>query len=102
MKATGLRLRINGEELIVHPRCTDDPTKLGRHDFMIVALKAHQAYGNARRFAPLLGPETAVVTASNGLPWWYFYKLRGRFENRRLESVDRGGRQWNAIGPNAP
>ena len=46
MKATGLRLRIKGEELIVHPRCTDDPTKLGRHDFVIVALKPHQVYGN--------------------------------------------------------
>ena len=39
----------------------------------------------------LLGPETAVVTMSNGLPWWYFQRLPGPYENRVLESVDPGG-----------
>ena len=48
---------------------------------------------------PLLGPETAVVFAVNGVPWWYFYKLPGPFEDHRLESVDPGGRQWDVIGP---
>ena len=48
---------------------------------------------------PLLGPNTAVVTAQNGLPWWYFYGFEGQYANRRIESVDPGGRQWNAIGP---
>jgi 2-dehydropantoate 2-reductase len=50
-------------------------------------------------FAPLLGESTAVVTAMNGIPWWYFHKSGGKFEGRHLESVDVGGRQWNAIGP---
>jgi 2-dehydropantoate 2-reductase len=35
----------------------------------------------------------------NGIPWWYFYKSGGRFEGQYLETVDRGGRQWNSIGP---
>lgn len=48
---------------------------------------------------PLLGPNTAVVTAQNGLPWWYFYGIEGQYANRRIESVDPGGRQWDAIGP---
>ncbi len=39
---------------------------------------------------PLLGPETAVVTAQNGVPWWYFYKHGGPFDGRRLASVDPG------------
>src|SRR5439155_14063493 len=39
------------------------------------------------------------VTAQNGVPWWYFYKLPGAFEDRRLESVDPGGRIWDALGP---
>jgi 2-dehydropantoate 2-reductase len=43
--------------------------------------------------------DTAVITAVNGIPWWYFYKDTGLFEGRHLESVDRGGRQWIAIGP---
>ena len=40
-----------------------------------------------------------MVTAMNGIPWWYFYKEGGKFEGRHLESVDAGARQWNLIGP---
>jgi 2-dehydropantoate 2-reductase len=40
-----------------------------------------------------------VVTAMNGIPWWYFYRNGGPFEGGYLESVDPGGRQWNCIGP---
>jgi hypothetical protein len=35
----------------------------------------------------------------NGIPWWYFYKDGGTFDNRTLESVDPGGMQWNLLGP---
>ena len=48
---------------------------------------------------PLLGPDTAVVTAQNGLPWWYFYRVGEPYEGLQLESVDPGGRQWAGIGP---
>jgi 2-dehydropantoate 2-reductase len=48
---------------------------------------------------PLIGPETAVVTAQNGLPWWYFYKEAGPFQDRRIEAVDPGGRRRETIGP---
>ncbi len=99
MKADGLKLRIDGEERIAHPPCTDDPAEAGPQDYVIVTLKAHQAHDSAEQFAPLLGPTTAVVTASNGVPWWYFYKLPGAYENHRLASVDPGGRQWDVIGP---
>lgn len=44
---------------------------------MIVALKAHQVAAIADRMAPLLGPETVVVMAVNGVPWWYFYGIEG-------------------------
>jgi 2-dehydropantoate 2-reductase len=65
---------------------------------VICALKAHQAYDCAPAFAPLLGPGTAVLTAMNGIPWWYFHKAGGRFDGRQLASVDPGGRQWHGIG----
>ena len=48
---------------------------------------------------PLLGPDTAVVTAQNGVPWWYFHKAGGQWEGLKLDSVDPGGRQWEGIGP---
>jgi len=47
----------------------------------------------------LLGPDTAVVTAVNGIPWWYFHELEGAWTDRRLDSVDPGGVQWDGIGP---
>ena len=66
---------------------------------MLCALKAHQSYESAAAFAPLLGPDTAMVTAMNGIPWWYFYREGSQFDGRHLESVDPGARQWNLIGP---
>ena len=48
---------------------------------------------------PLLGPNTAVVTFQNGVPWWYFHRLNSQYRDLRLASVDPGDRQWNAIGP---
>ena len=100
MRENGLRLRIGGEERVVHPRCTDDPSQVPPHqDYVIVALKAHSAPAAADGIAALLGPDTAVVTAVNGVPWWYFYGLDGALRDRRIESIDPGGRQWDEIGP---
>jgi 2-dehydropantoate 2-reductase len=48
---------------------------------------------------PLLGPDTAVVTAQNGILWWYFYKLPGPWENERLPIADPGGEIWDGLGP---
>jgi 2-dehydropantoate 2-reductase len=46
-----------------------------------------------------ISPSTSVLTAMNGIPWWYFYKHGGRFEGKQLQSVDPAGRQWQFIGP---
>ncbi len=100
MKKNGLKLLIDGEERVAK-NClfTDDPAEAGPQDYVFITLKSHQAYDAAGRFKPLLGPDTAVVTAMNGVPWWYFFKLKGKFENHRLENVDPGGWQWKTIGP---
>jgi len=95
----GLKLLIRGAAKIARVAASDDPRIFGHQDFVICALKAHQAFESAPAFAPLLGPETAVVTAMNGIPWWYFYRVEGRFGGHHLASVDPGGRQWTCIGP---
>ena len=64
-----------------------------------MALKAHQVPGVGGGEQPLLGPDTAVVMAVNGVPWWYFHGLGGPYEGRRLPSVDPGDAQWSGIGP---
>jgi 2-dehydropantoate 2-reductase len=97
MREHGLRLHIDGAEKIARLRCTDDPTDLGEQDYVIIALKSHHIPPAVDSMLPLLGRETHVVTASNGLPYWYFQG--SAFEDATLESVDPGKRQWNALGP---
>jgi 2-dehydropantoate 2-reductase len=99
IRARGLKLIIKGREKIARLAASDDPREFGPQDYVICALKAHQAFESAASFAPLLGPDTAVVTAMNGIPWWYFYKSGDPFEGHHLGSVDPGGRQWNGIQP---
>jgi 2-dehydropantoate 2-reductase len=99
MRENGLALLIDGDRRVAQLNCTDDPAALGAQDYVIIALKAHQAWEVADQMAPLLGPDTAVVTCQNGVPWWYFHGLPGQYGDLRLASVDPDDRQWNAIGP---
>ncbi len=99
MQAGGLTLKQGGETFVVRPRVTDRPEDLGVQDFIIVALKAHAVTGVTQALQPLIGPDTTILFAQNGLPWWYFYKSGGAFENRRVESVDPGGLIWKTLGP---
>ncbi|OQW60255.1 MAG: 2-dehydropantoate 2-reductase [Proteobacteria bacterium SG_bin9] len=100
MQDNGLKLLIDDEERVVHPKATDNPDELGEQDYVIIALKAHSVTGVLDRMKPLLGERTRVVTAVNGIPYWYFHKHGGNaFEGKTLESVDPGGRQWNELGP---
>lgn len=99
MQKNGVKLCIGDEERVAHPRCTNDPAEVGHQDYLIITLKAHSMPGIVDTIQPLLGPETAVVTAVNGIPFWYFYRLEGPWQDYRLESIDPGGEQWEKIRP---
>jgi 2-dehydropantoate 2-reductase len=99
IRSHGLKLIVEGQTRTVGLPASDDPTAFGPQDVVICALKAQQAHACAGAFAPLFSPKTAVVTAMNGIPWWYFYKEGGPLDGRHLESVDPGAAQWTAIGP---
>jgi 2-dehydropantoate 2-reductase len=99
MKQNGLKLLIGEEQHVAHPRCTDNPAELGVQDYVIICLKAHSITGVLNQMQPLLGPHTRVVTAVNGIPYWYFYKHGGTYEGSTLESIDPGGRQWRELSP---
>ncbi len=99
IRANGLALKIGDKTIVNHPQATDDPRELGEQDYVIVALKAHSVPNVVGQMQPLLGEDTAVVTAVNGVPWWYFYELDGSWGERQLQSVDPGGKQWRGIGP---
>lgn len=100
MRARGVKLCIAGEERVAHPAaCTNDPAEIGPQDYVIITLKTPSIPGIVDSIQPLIGPNTAVVTAYNGIPFWYFYGLEGRWRNHRIESVDLGGAQWQKIRP---
>ena len=91
MREHGVRLRLASGELEVRPLVTDDVSAAGVADVVLLTLKAHSLTEMAPRIARIIGPETAVVTMQNGIPWWYFYRHGGEWEGTRLESVDPGG-----------
>ncbi|MEM7465481.1 MAG: 2-dehydropantoate 2-reductase [Pseudomonadota bacterium] len=97
--AEGLQLQLAGETIRCELPCVENPAELGPQDFVIVTLKAHSVSAVAASMKPLLGPNTGVVFAVNGVPWWYFYGLDGPYVNRQLASVDPDGAQWQEIGP---
>jgi 2-dehydropantoate 2-reductase len=99
MKAKGLRLLSEEGEFTVTPRCAANAAELGPQDYVVLALKAPAVAGIVDQMQPLFGPETAVVMAINGVPWWYFHGMEGQFRDRRLKTVDPGDRQWQGIGP---
>ena len=99
MQKNGIKVLIDGEERIAHPTCIENPADAGPQDYVIVTLKAPSLPGVVDKIKPLLGDETAVVTGVNGIPWWYFYQLEGPWENRKIESVDPGGKIWEGLGP---
>ena len=94
----GLRLRIGGEERVTHPRATDDPAEAGPQDYVVVTLKAHSLPPIVDTLKPLYHDDTAVVTAMNGVPFWYFHGLGGAHEGRTVETVDPGGKVAASIG----
>jgi 2-dehydropantoate 2-reductase len=99
IRAEGLKLLIDGKERVARMPASSNPEDLGPQDYVIVALKSHQAWEAAKKMTPLLGPDTAVVTAQNGIPWWYFHGVEGQYADLQLETIDPEGRQWKAIGP---
>jgi 2-dehydropantoate 2-reductase len=63
----------------------------GKQDLVVLAVKAHFLDQVVRDIDHLLGPDTVVLTVQNGLPWWYFQKLGGKYDNQRLHSLDPSG-----------
>ena len=98
MREHGVKLISEGAEQIVHPRCVESAEEAGPQDYVLVTLKAHSLPSAAKQMQPLLGPDTAIVSAVNGIPWWYFHGLGGAYEGRIVQSVDPDG-QVSALLP---
>jgi 2-dehydropantoate 2-reductase len=77
----------------------ENPGDLGPQDAVFVALKAYSIGPMLPRLGALLTPDTAVVTAINGIPWWYFCREGGRFDGARIECLDPDGAMLRALDP---
>ena len=97
IRAHGLRVRSEGQIESFPVQAEDQPEKLGPQDYVLVTVKAQSLTQVAGRIAPLLGKHTSLVTAMNGVPWWFFDRLAFHGGKERLESLDPGGRLARAM-----
>jgi 2-dehydropantoate 2-reductase len=99
IRENGLTLKSEGQTVNAHLRATDRAEEVGLQDYVIVTLKANALPAAAAEIAKLMGPQTTLVTSSNGIPYWYFYGLDGPWRDHVVESVDPGGRLWHLLPP---
>ncbi|HET7717857.1 MAG TPA: 2-dehydropantoate 2-reductase [Bauldia sp.] len=99
LRERGLRLIEGESDRTVPVRASDDAASLGPQDYVVLTMKAHSVPAALPSIAPLIGPDTAVVTMQNGIPWWYFYRQGGPHEGKRIEAVDPGGVISASLGP---
>lgn len=100
MQANGITLhRRDNPTINIEVTAADDPATLGPQDVVVVTVKGYALASAVDGIKQLLGPETPVIFAQNGIVWWYFYGLDPKGEERQIESLDPGGRLWTEIGP---
>ena len=98
IRSNGLTHRTpDGREIRLRLPASDQPEDFGRQDAVVIALKAYSIAPMLPRLGSLLGSDTAVMTAINGLPWWYFFREGGRFDGSRIECLDPNGAMQRAL-----
>ena len=99
IKARGLTLIAGDKRIVAKVRASDKPADFGPQDAVISTLKATGLGGLAASVAPLLGPDTPVVFAQNGIPWWYGHGLaKSRPAAPDLSRLDPGGALARTVG----
>ena len=97
LQQQGLRVQ-RGETTTAAPvQASSNPAELGVQDLVVIAVKAPALLEVARRIGPLIGPETIVLTAMNGVPWWFLQGFGGAYAGTRLQAVDATGEIAAAI-----
>lgn len=93
----GLRVQTGAATRSVSVQASLNPAGLGVQDLVVIAVKAPALLDVARQMAPLIGPDTLVLTAMNGVPWWFFQGFGGKYAGTRLKTVDATGEIAAAI-----
>jgi len=97
----GLTFIKNGKSENFEFNVTDDPKKLGVQDYIFISVKAHSISNIVDTLSPMINEQTSIISAVNGLPWWYFYKANTGtdLDDKYIESVDPNGKIWNTFKP---
>ena len=100
IQKNGLKLEWHdGKVQTAKMKAVNKATEAGKQDIVVLAVKAHFLEQVVRDIDSLLGPDTIVLTVQNGLPWWYFQRLGGQYDNQRLQSLDPTGVLTKHIDP---
>ncbi|WP_299451242.1 2-dehydropantoate 2-reductase [uncultured Pigmentiphaga sp.] len=91
LRKEGMRLESQGRSMAPKVRASDDAAELGRQDVIILAVKAPALRDVARSILPMVGPDTVIIPALNGIPWWFFLGGDHPLAGTRLRSVDPDG-----------
>jgi len=97
LQKNGLQLHQGGERLTVPVTASNDAATLGVQDLVVISVKAPALATVAQQIGPLLGPDTVVLTAMNGVPWWFLQGFGGPVAGQSLTSVDPQGAIAHAI-----
>ena len=97
LREKGLRFTSGGPVESARLRVSDDPRSLGVQDLVVIAVKAPALAQAAASVTPLIGPNTIVLPAMNGVPWWFFQGFGGSLAGTALRSVDPSGTIASAI-----
>ncbi|MCC6192991.1 MAG: 2-dehydropantoate 2-reductase [Burkholderiales bacterium] len=97
LRNQGMRLRMGGTETVVPVAAADDAHALGVQDLVVVAVKEPAMRAVAAGIGPLLGADTIVLTAMNGVPWWFFDGMPGPCAGLALKTLDPTGAVAAAI-----
>src|SRR5271166_4236586 len=92
LRAGGLQVERDGAVRRCHP-AAGSAAELGPQDYVFLAVKAHGLPALAPSLQPLIGAETTLISATNGIPWWFSEDFQGPLCNQRLRSVDPSGSQ---------
>ncbi len=99
LRSRGITLVSDGRTETFPVAAAERPADLGEQDVVFITLKAYSIPKLLPELGPLVRPDTVVVPAVNGLPWWYFYREGGRFEGSTISCLDPDGALFSALDP---
>ncbi|MGV3654545.1 MAG: ketopantoate reductase family protein [Noviherbaspirillum sp.] len=99
VRRDGLAVHLDDRIVRAQIRASDKPEELGAQDILFVTVKSSALPQAALSMRPLIKPDTTVVFAMNGIPWWYYHAHGGPMDGRRIARLDPAGTLWDMIGP---